>query len=113
MRPARRYAWLLAYLDEKQRELSASGLSVAARVDILDRDFVDAYADATGAACKLQMFGAHSCPQLGRDLGALHRAGYLKRTPTGLPAGDAAMGFPKWVYSYSRRTSKFRERDHG
>lgn len=74
-------------------------------VDVLDSDFVCAYADATGAVAYMQHVGAPRCKQLGRDLSAMFAVGRLQRSPTGLPTGDASMGFPKkWVYSYSLGT---------
>jgi hypothetical protein len=70
-------------------------------VENVDANFVDDYVDATGAAFVGQPFGAHKCKQLGRDLGRMHARGVLTRWACGLPSGDAAMGFPKWVWTYS------------
>jgi len=69
-------------------------------VDVLDSDFVCAYADATKAQVTFMHVGAPKCKQLARDLGAMFAAGKLTRSATGLPSGDASMGFPKWVYTY-------------
>lgn len=66
--------------------------------NILEALFVDAYIEATGAACIPQAFGAHSCPQLGSDLAALKSQGRLNRVAVGLSGHEA--GFPKWVYAY-------------
>lgn len=68
-------------------------------IDVLNRDAVNAYAEATGAAVKMMPFGADKCPQLGRDLSRMHGAGLVERCATGL-TGMAGMGFPRWVYSY-------------
>jgi len=92
MRPDDRYRWLALWLAQGGARQFA---------DVLDSDLVCAYADATGAACATGLIGAPRCPQLGRDLSAMYAAGRLLRKPVGLPAGDALMGFPKWVYSYS------------
>lgn len=86
-----RYQWL-------ERWMAQGGARQFA--DVLDSDLVCAYADATGATCTTGLVGAPRCPQLGRDLSAMYAAGRLHRQPVGLPAGDASMGFPKWVYSY-------------
>lgn len=94
MTPSQRRDWILAYMRERPREA----------LDVLNSDFVYAYAEATDAPTALQMLGAPKCPQLGRDLGELHKRGYLKRHATGLPAGDSGMGFPKWVYCYRLRS---------
>lgn len=91
MIPAKRYLWIRSWLEQQGKY---------GRVDVLDSAFVCSYADATGAKSTLQFFGAPKCPQLGRDLGHLFKIGVLSRSATGLSAGDAAMGFPKWVWSY-------------
>ena len=68
-------------------------------VDVLNRDFVDAYVSATNAKAVAVPYGADKCPQLGRDMSAMHAAGKLKRHTTGIE-GLAGMGFPRWVWSY-------------
>lgn len=95
MKPKERQEWIAAWLRERNNRGGSEE-----RVDVLYSDFVIDYIEATGASSKLQMFGAPKCPQLGRDLGAMHAAGILKRHATGLSPGDASMGFPKWVWSY-------------
>lgn len=92
MKPAQRYEWL-------EKWLAHGGAHQFA--DVLDSDLVGAYVAATGASCTYTMIGAPRCPQLGRDLATMHADGLLDRQSVGLPAGDASMGFPKWVYSYS------------
>jgi hypothetical protein len=94
MKPFDRQAWILDWL--RRRSTSTTPYYV----DVLNSDFVLDYVEATGAKCAVRFFGAPGCPQLGRDLGAMHAAYLLKRHATGLSPGDAAMGFPKWVYSY-------------
>lgn len=91
MRPAERQRWI-------ENRLREGGPYAAANV--LDAELVFSYVEATGADCDLMPFGAPRCRQLGRDLAALFAAGRLTRSTVGLAAGDAAMGFPKWVYSY-------------
>lgn len=73
-------------------------------VDILDAEFVAAYINAFELPFSQPKFGAARCSYLGRDLTALYNDGYLTRNATGLPPGDASMGFPKWVYCYSLRS---------
>jgi hypothetical protein len=90
MTPEARHDWIIAFLKARPGDC----------VNVLYSDFVWDYIEATNARCGVHFFGAPTCPQLGRDLGALYRAGRLTRYATGLPRGDAAMGFPKWVYSY-------------
>lgn len=87
MRPAERYEWIKTYLETK------------IRCDILDSDFVIAYAEHCNAKVMIYFYGAPGCPQLGRDLSAMHKAGILERTAIGLH-GMAGMGFPRWVYVY-------------
>lgn len=93
MSPTDRQKWILSYMQRGHGRT----------VDVLYSDFVCDYMEATGTKGVAQFFGAPKCPQLGRDLGAMYSAGILDRDATGLPAGDAAMGFPKWVYTYRVR----------
>jgi hypothetical protein len=93
MKPAERREWILEHL--RQRTSSAG----PAWVDVLDRWFVDAYAEHTGARVDVMPFGANKCRTLGADLAALHREGKLHRRATGIE-GLAGMGFPRWVYTY-------------
>jgi hypothetical protein len=107
MNAAERQSWIVAYLEAKGEEYEKMGHSVRPEVNILDADFVEAYAVATGAKCRVQFFGAPKCPMLGRDLGALFAAKRLDRVATGLSPGDASMGFPKWVYSYRLKRARW------
>lgn len=91
MSPRDRYAWLKAWLSKGGRQSFA---------DILDADLVRAYVAATGVSASETGIGAPRCPQLGRDLSAMFAGGVVRRSRVGLPAGDASMGFPKWVFSY-------------
>lgn len=68
--------------------------------DVLAADFVNDYIVATGAGVHLMPYGAHKCPQLGRDLARMFKEGYLSRTRVGIQ-GFAGMGFPHWVYNYT------------
>lgn len=69
-------------------------------VDILKRDFVDAYVEATGASYLPANYGSNKCQRLYEDLVALHEEYSLKRVSVGIK-GMAGQGFPNWVYSYS------------
>jgi hypothetical protein len=71
----------------------------AGGVDVLNRDFVTAYARATGAKVTLMDYGADSCPQLGADLSAMYTAGRLTRKRVGVPR-NAGPGLPTWKYVY-------------
>jgi hypothetical protein len=93
MKPAERYEWIEAWMRDGRPSHEV--------VDILDSDFVCGYVDATDASVQFQHLGAPRCAQLGRDLSKMFAAGRLARSPAALPSGDASMGFPKWVYSYS------------
>lgn len=94
MKPADREQWILEYL-----KAHASG-GIKAFVDVTHADFVDEYAEATGAKLKYMMIGAHRCDMLGNDLGRMYKNGTLHRFSTGLES-MSGMGFPKWVYMYS------------
>lgn len=89
-----RRAWLLRRIAKEQH----------ARVDVLNSDFVVDYAEHTGSKAVVQFFGAPRCPQLGADLGRMHREGYVKRATVGIGDGLSGQGFPKWVYSYRLST---------
>lgn len=67
--------------------------------DVLNVDFVNEYVIATKAGVHLMPYGAHKCPQLGRDLRKMFREGKLARKRVGVQ-GFAGMSFPNWVYSY-------------
>lgn len=67
-------------------------------VDILDRDFVDAFIAATGSAFNPMPFGAHKCGYLNRTLNRMSKEKKLSRFTIGLPLME--VGFPKWVYTY-------------
>ncbi len=94
MKPSDRYDWIKEWMTQGGERAFAN---------VLDSDLVCAYADATGATVEMMMVGAPRCSQLGRDLSAMFSAGMLSRSASGLPGGDASMGFPKWVYTYSLR----------
>lgn len=91
MKPDARYALIEAWLQARP---------TMTYVDVLDADFVWHYIEATDAKASVQKLGAPKCPQLGRDLGAMYRAGRLRRGSVGMPTGYASSGFPTWVYSY-------------
>lgn len=93
MKPDARHRWIAGYLKAASYDLS---------VDILNSDFAYAYVEATGARVAHQPYGAPKCPQLGRDLLAMKKAGELKRSRIGIQ-GMAGMGFPTWVWSYRLR----------
>lgn len=98
LRPAARRAWILSFLAEIPQW----------SVNVLDKDFVDAYIAATGAAHEPMPYGAPRCPQLGRDLSALHREGRVERNRVGI--SGAEWGFPKWVWDYDLPSNENRER---
>lgn len=93
MKPQDRYNWI-------ERHMRGDNLLARGGVDILCADFVDAYIEATEAPYGAVNWGAYKCPQLGRDLAAMYRAGTLKRGRVGLSDGAWQPGFPKWVYCY-------------
>jgi hypothetical protein len=104
LKPEERYSWIEAWMG---------GGGAKANVDVLDSDFVCAYADATKAHATVGMVGAPRCKQLSKDLSAMFAAQRLTRSAVGLPAGDASMSFPKWVYSYSLNSDMAGQRQNG
>lgn len=85
-----REAWLV------ERVLAEPG-----GADVCNRDFVDDYTDATGAAYRVTNYGANKCRSLGEDLARLVKQRRLSRSRTGIE-GMAGMGFPRWVWLYKR-----------
>jgi hypothetical protein len=85
-----RFSWIEKYLRE----------SGETSVDIVSADFMWAYIEAHDVKAGIQMVGAPSCPQAGKDLSRMFKLGRLDRYRLGMPHGDACNGFPKWVYSY-------------
>lgn len=69
-------------------------------VDVLNTDFVDAYAAEFRPRVATQLYGANKCPELGRLLSRMYSGNVLKRFATGIP-GLCGMGFPRWVYVYN------------
>lgn len=98
MKPSQRFDWIEEYLK-------ARSLSVAASVDVLDRYFVEDYAEATGVKTSPMPYGADKCKTLGQDLSYMYRIGRLSRSTTGL-WNMAGMGFPRWVYTYKLKNWK-------
>lgn len=79
--------WIIDYLKRSKEP-----------VDVLNADFVDAYIEKFNAKYKLQMYGAHKCPELGKLLSDMHNKQLLIRSVIGL--SGLPTGFPKWVYTY-------------
>lgn len=83
-----RRAWLLRTIAKERR------------VDVLNAELVEDYAEVTGAKLARSMWGAGWCPLLAKDLRELFKRRLLNRTAVGLNGGAWQPGFPKWVYSY-------------
>lgn len=67
--------------------------------DILNAQFVDDFVLRFNVPVGLTWWGANKCPTLGRDLAAMKKRGYLKRSRVGLGM-NWQPGFPRWVWSY-------------
>lgn len=91
-----RHQWILDYLWAEWARMGTTTVFI----DSLNSSFVDDYLEATKAKFHPMPYGAHKCPQLGKDLGDLYRLGKLKRHSTGI-SELSGMGFPKWTWSYS------------
>lgn len=90
MKPRLRRDWILQHISQNY----ARG-----GVDVMNRDFVDEYVDATKAKFQFMCWGANRCVQLGRDLALMVKLGKLERFRCGL-GSNWQPGFPKWVWSY-------------
>lgn len=93
MKPDARHRWIREHLK---------AMPAGSSVDILNRDFVDDYVEATGAKVRHQMYGADKCPQLARDLLQMKKDSRLTRSRASIN-GMGGMGFPTWVWSYRLR----------
>lgn len=100
MKPDARERWLLSRIAEEPGGL----------VDVCNRDFVDDYIEATGASFRAVNYGAHKCPQLGRDLSRMASRRDLRRRRFGIE-GMTGLGFPRWVWSYSVRYNPYAAAD--
>lgn len=69
-------------------------------IDVLNAGVVRDYIAQFEAPHQPTCWGAWKCPQMGADLGAMAKLGFLKRAATGLSGGAWQPGFPKWVWSY-------------
>jgi len=83
-----RQDWVLAWTD-------AHG-----PMNILDKDLVDAFTAKFNVRYLVQPFGANGCPILSRLLGSMYRCNLLDRGRISLYEGR---GWPKWVYTYTRK----------
>ena len=72
--------------------------TVQNHVDILNREFSDAYIAKFNPPHLIQPFGANTCPELGKMLALGFKNGMFIRNSVGIQAGY--WGMPKWVYVY-------------
>ena len=85
--------------DERRRFIIRYLSENRGHVDVLNAAFVDCYLEATSSKFYPMPYGAHKCPQLGRDLSRMEREGTLSRKRTGI-SGMRGQGFPAWVWCY-------------
>lgn len=69
-------------------------------VDVLDAEFMCAFAEKFHCKYRLMSVGAPKVPLASQTLAAMHKAGLLERWSHGLSSFERQGGFPKWVYSY-------------
>ena len=72
-------------------------------IDMLNRDFVDDYAEEFKVSRVWKIIGANGCRDLQTMLGKLYQKNYLYRDSVGITGGLAGNGFPTWVWSYRLR----------
>jgi len=95
MKPADRRVWILQWVGTRDTAAHRRW-----RFSVLDSEFVNAYAIATGTRLDARMVGPHHSRSLGADLRALYVRGYAERRCIGL--GDLrGLGFPSWTWSYA------------
>lgn len=67
-------------------------------VDIMNRDFIDAYEQEFSPKVKYTMYGANKCKEVSQVLKAGYDRGIFNRKAVGITCGYS--GYPKWVYCY-------------
>lgn len=72
-------------------------------VDILNSEFVDSYIERFKPRHAIMTFGANRCPELSRLLSSMWTLSIIDRQAVGLSDGSWQPGFPKWVWSYSKK----------
>ena len=70
-------------------------------VDVLNQDFMVAFAMKFDCRVFRQTIGAPRVPLAGKTLSAMFKKGLLSRFTCGIDGYAGGVGFPKWVYSYS------------
>jgi len=70
-------------------------------VDVLDQEFMLAFANRFNCKARRMSLGAPRVPLAGKTLSAMFKKGLLTRSISGLDAYAGGIGFPKWVYTYS------------
>ena len=70
-------------------------------VDVLNQDFMTAFAIRFDCRVFRQTIGSPRVPLAGKTLSAMFKKGLLTRFTVGIDNYAGGVGFPKWVYSYS------------
>lgn len=73
-------------------------------VDILNRNFIDAYIDKFNPKYGATNYGADKCPDVAKTLKIGFDQGIFKRQRAGITCGYS--GMPRWVYVYSLSSKK-------
>ena len=69
--------------------------------DVLDAEFVLAFANRFNCKGRRMSIGAPRVPLAGKTLSAMFKKGLLTRSVSGLDSYAGGYGFPKWVYTYA------------
>jgi hypothetical protein len=87
------------YVVDREQWLLDRAKASKCGLDILDREFTDAYIEQFDPKVIRANWGAHKIPELGQLLSKLFREGKLARFR--IPLGfNWQPGWPRWVYSY-------------
>ena len=70
-------------------------------VDVLDKYFMDEFADRFNCKYTYMPIGANRVPLAGKTLSTMFKKGLLDRFVVGISDYAGGQGFPKWVYCYS------------
>lgn len=69
-------------------------------VDVLNQEFMTAFAVRFDCRIFRQTIGAPRVPLAGKTLSSMFKKGLLSRFVSGIDGYAGGIGFPKWVYTY-------------
>jgi hypothetical protein len=90
---------VMKHVTDKEQWLLDQARASNFGLDVLNREFTDAYIEQFDPKVQRVNWGAHKIPELGRLLSKLFHEGKLERFRISLGC-NWQPGWPRWVYSY-------------